>query len=88
MYRRKRPIFGTSFITFLGHTYITLLRSDSGITETFFQVAAQTGHAVTMVDMSDDILQKSQARIEQSLARVAKKKFADKPEVKFLRRNP
>ena len=41
-----------------------------------------------MVDMSDDILQKSQARIEQNLARVAKKKFADKPEVKFLRRNP
>ncbi len=34
-----------------------------------------------MVDTSDEILQKSQARIQKSLARVAKKKFAEKPEV-------
>ena len=34
-----------------------------------------------MVDMSDDILQKSKSRIEQSLKRVAKKKYAEKPQV-------
>ena len=49
-------------------------------------MAAQTGHKVTLVDMSDDILSKSQARIEQSLARVSKKKFAEKPEVMLVNR--
>ena len=38
------------------------------------QVAAQTKHRVTLVDTSQDILDKSVKRIEQSLARVAKKK--------------
>lgn len=41
------------------------------------QVAAQTGHNVTMVEVSDDILQKSVGNIQKSLVRVAKKKFAD-----------
>ncbi|XP_013863209.1 hydroxyacyl-coenzyme A dehydrogenase, mitochondrial [Austrofundulus limnaeus] len=44
------------------------------------QVAASTGHTVTLVDMSEDILTKSVKGIEGSLRRVAKKKFADKPE--------
>lgn len=44
------------------------------------QVAASTGHSVTLVDTSDDILKKSIKLIEGSLKRVAKKKFSDKPE--------
>lgn len=41
------------------------------------QVASQTGHQVVLVDVSKDVLDKSKARIEESLKRVAKKKFAD-----------
>uniref|UniRef100_A0A3B3SQH7 Hydroxyacyl-coenzyme A dehydrogenase, mitochondrial n=1 Tax=Paramormyrops kingsleyae TaxID=1676925 RepID=A0A3B3SQH7_9TELE len=44
------------------------------------QVAATTGHTVVLVDTSEDILKKSTQGIEGSLKRVAKKKFADKPE--------
>lgn len=44
------------------------------------QVAASTGHTVTLVDTSEDILKKSIKGIEGSLRRVVKKKFADKPE--------
>ncbi|KAM4603998.1 hydroxyacyl-coenzyme A dehydrogenase, mitochondrial [Polymixia lowei] len=44
------------------------------------QVAATTGHSVTLVDTSEDILKKSLQGIEGSLKRVVKKKFADKPE--------
>ncbi|MBN3303135.1 HCDH protein, partial [Amia calva] len=44
------------------------------------QVAASTGHSVVLVDQSEDILKKSQKGIEDSLKRIAKKKFADKPE--------
>ncbi|XP_053711491.1 hydroxyacyl-coenzyme A dehydrogenase, mitochondrial [Synchiropus splendidus] len=44
------------------------------------QVAASTGHTVTLVDTSADILKKSVKGIEGSLKRVVKKKFADKPE--------
>lgn len=43
------------------------------------QVAAQTGHNVTLVDVSADILKKSQENIAGSLARVAKKLYKDKP---------
>merc|ERR1711979_165858 len=44
------------------------------------QVAAQTGHNVTLVDMSEEILSKSKAGIEKSLKLVAKKKHAgDEP---------
>jgi len=43
------------------------------------QVAAQTGHNVTMVDLDGDILQKSQSNIHKSLARVAKKQYKDDP---------
>lgn len=44
------------------------------------QVAASTGHSVVLVDTSADILKKSAKGIENSLKRVAKKKFAEKPE--------
>ncbi|XP_034544300.1 hydroxyacyl-coenzyme A dehydrogenase, mitochondrial-like isoform X1 [Notolabrus celidotus] len=44
------------------------------------QVAASTGHTVTLVDTNDDILKKAVKRIEGSLKRVVKKKYADKPE--------
>lgn len=37
---------------------------------------------MTLVDMSEDILQKAIKGIEGSLKRVVKKKFADKPEVR------
>lgn len=46
-----------------------------------FQVAAASGHTVVLVDQSDEILKKSTKGIEESLNRVTKKKFADKPEV-------
>ncbi|XP_042901461.1 hydroxyacyl-coenzyme A dehydrogenase, mitochondrial [Parasteatoda tepidariorum] len=41
------------------------------------QVAAQTGHNVTLVDVSDKVLQKSTSSIQKSLERLAKKKFPD-----------
>nr|XP_020484249.1 hydroxyacyl-coenzyme A dehydrogenase, mitochondrial [Labrus bergylta] len=44
------------------------------------QVAAQTGHSVTLVDTNEDILKKAVKGIEGSLKRVVKKKFAEKPE--------
>lgn len=44
------------------------------------QVAAATGHSVTLVDTNNDILKKAVKGIEGSLKRVVKKKFADKPE--------
>ncbi|KAM3622946.1 uncharacterized protein V6R79_005272 [Siganus canaliculatus] len=44
------------------------------------QVAASTGHTVTLVDTNNDILKKASKGIEGSLKRVVKKKFADKPE--------
>ena len=43
----------------------------------FFQVAAQTGHKVTLVDISQDVLDKSAARIGESIKRVAKKQFKE-----------
>ncbi|XP_037365474.1 hydroxyacyl-coenzyme A dehydrogenase, mitochondrial [Talpa occidentalis] len=43
------------------------------------QVAAATGHTVMLVDQSEDILVKSKKNIEESLRRVAKKKFAENP---------
>lgn len=49
------------------------------------QVAAATGHTVTLVDTNDDLLKKSVKGIEGSLKRVVKKKFADKPEVRNSR---
>ena len=42
-----------------------------------FQVAAQTGHKVTLVDISQDVLDKSAARIGESIKRVAKKEYKD-----------
>ncbi|XP_013780407.1 hydroxyacyl-coenzyme A dehydrogenase, mitochondrial-like [Limulus polyphemus] len=44
------------------------------------QVAAQTGHNVVLVDISEDLLNKSQNNIHKSLERVAKKKYPTSPE--------
>lgn len=44
------------------------------------QVAAQTGHNVTLVDVNADLLKNSESIISKSLGRVAKKKFSEKPE--------
>ncbi|TNN89401.1 Hydroxyacyl-coenzyme A dehydrogenase, mitochondrial [Liparis tanakae] len=44
------------------------------------QVAASTGHSVTLVDTNDDVLKKAIKGIEGNLKRVVKKKFSDKPE--------
>lgn len=46
------------------------------------QVSAQSGHQVVLVDLQEDILKKAQAAIEESLARVAAKKFRDDKEGK------
>jgi len=43
------------------------------------QVAAQTSHKVTLVDVSDSLLEKSKAGITKSLQRVVKKKYAADP---------
>uniref|UniRef100_A0A2I2ZG40 Hydroxyacyl-coenzyme A dehydrogenase, mitochondrial n=1 Tax=Gorilla gorilla gorilla TaxID=9595 RepID=A0A2I2ZG40_GORGO len=43
------------------------------------QVAAATGHTVVLVDQTEDILAKSKKGIEESLRKVAKKKFAENP---------
>jgi 3-hydroxyacyl-CoA dehydrogenase len=41
------------------------------------QVTAQKGYKVNLVDVSDDVLKKSQANIKTSLERLAKKQFSD-----------
>ncbi|EHA99323.1 Hydroxyacyl-coenzyme A dehydrogenase, mitochondrial [Heterocephalus glaber] len=43
------------------------------------QVAAATGHTVVLVDQTEDILARSRKGIEDSLRKVAKKKFAENP---------
>lgn len=68
--------FSSSSVMNLALKNVTVIGSGlmgSGIA----QVAAQTGHNVTLVDVSDPILQKASSRIEKSLERVAKKKFHD-----------
>ena len=44
---------------------------------TAFQVAAQTGHSVVMVDVDATAVAKAQARIQKSIEKVAAKKFKD-----------
>nr|XP_020652060.1 hydroxyacyl-coenzyme A dehydrogenase, mitochondrial [Pogona vitticeps] len=44
------------------------------------QIAAATGHTVILVDQTEEILNNSKKGIEDSLKRLTKKKFADKPE--------
>lgn len=44
------------------------------------QVAAGAGHSVILVDQAEDILKKSLKRIGDSVDRISKKKFVDKPE--------
>ncbi|XP_057667110.1 probable 3-hydroxyacyl-CoA dehydrogenase B0272.3 [Diorhabda carinulata] len=43
------------------------------------QIAAQAGQSVTLVDLNADVLKKSEASIQSSLARVAKKLHKDNP---------
>ncbi|CAB3380552.1 Hypothetical predicted protein [Cloeon dipterum] len=43
------------------------------------QVAAQTGHKVTLVDLDESVLSKAKNSITANLGRVAKKKFKDAP---------
>ncbi|XP_065159755.1 hydroxyacyl-coenzyme A dehydrogenase, mitochondrial-like [Atheta coriaria] len=43
------------------------------------QVSAATGHNVTLVELNTDVLKKAQAGIQNSLGRVAKKMFKEKP---------
>lgn len=63
-------------------THISLVVHDLDVESYFnFQIAAASGHTVVLVDQSDEILKKSTKGIEESLKRVTKKKFADKPEV-------
>lgn len=44
------------------------------------QVGAQTGHKVTLVDISTKVLEASTKRMSDSISRVAKKQFKDDPE--------
>ncbi|XP_078065312.1 hydroxyacyl-coenzyme A dehydrogenase, mitochondrial [Mustelus asterias] len=44
------------------------------------QVAAGVGHTVILVDQAEDILKKSLKKIGDSVGRISKKKFVDKPE--------
>uniref|UniRef100_A0A3Q2LP46 Hydroxyacyl-coenzyme A dehydrogenase, mitochondrial n=1 Tax=Equus caballus TaxID=9796 RepID=A0A3Q2LP46_HORSE len=55
------------------------LHSVPHATKAFLRVAAATGHTVVLVDQTEDILAKSRKGIEESLRRVAKKKFAENP---------
>ncbi|VEL11827.1 unnamed protein product [Protopolystoma xenopodis] len=41
------------------------------------QISAQNGYSVRLVDRQDNLLQKSLGSLENSLKRVAKKKFSD-----------
>lgn len=50
----------------------------------YSQIAAATGHSVVLVDQTDDILKASKKGIEDSLKKLAKRKFADNPEVILL----
>lgn len=43
------------------------------------QVAAQTGHSVTLVEVNDNLLKKASSSIEGSTQRVAKKVYKDNP---------
>ena len=42
-------------------------------------ISLQTGHNVTLVDVSKEVLKTSETRINESIKRVAKKKFKDDP---------
>ena len=41
------------------------------------KVSAHTGHNVTLVDTTNELLQKAEHRIKGSMERVAKKQFKD-----------
>nr|XP_009930452.1 PREDICTED: hydroxyacyl-coenzyme A dehydrogenase, mitochondrial [Opisthocomus hoazin] len=63
-----------------GHTVVCLTAELCYASSREHRVAAASGHTVVLVDQSDEILKKSTKGIEESLKRVIKKKFADKPE--------
>lgn len=48
------------------------------------QVTAQAGHTVTISDLNEDALQKSQKGIQSSLQRLAKKQYEADPKVPVL----
>ena len=48
------------------------------------QVAANAGQQVTLIDVEEKILNKSQETIRKSLERIVKKKYVEKPEVHFV----
>ena len=64
----KQDFTGGTFVS----QYTIVLKS-----KLLSQVAAQTGHKVTLVDISQDVLDKSAARIGESIKRVAKKEYKD-----------
>ena len=45
------------------------------------QVAAQTGHNVSLVDVKEELLDKARAAISASMQRVVKKTFSEDPKV-------
>ena len=66
------------FFEFSTHLFHIILNLGGGLMGAgIAQVGAQTGHKVTLVDVSQDVLDKSQARISDSIKRVAKKKFKE-----------
>jgi len=65
-----RPMASVNHVTVIGGGLM-----GSGIV----QVTAQAGINVTMVDMSEELLNKSLDRIGKSLGRVVKKKYAENP---------
>ena len=48
------------------------------------QVSAQAGYNVTMVDQTEELLEKSHQSLEKSLTRVAKKKYPDDLHVRLF----
>ena len=68
------------------HTLLHLLHPHLDLylpIHTHTQVAAQTGHSVQLVDVSEDILSQAGKRIETSLGRVAKKTYAEDTKVQY-----
>ena len=65
-----------TYATIDGVNHVTVFGSGlmgSGIV----QVSAAAGYNVTMVDINNEVLEKSKSAIKNSLSRVAKKKYAD-----------
>ncbi|XP_015374268.1 PREDICTED: hydroxyacyl-coenzyme A dehydrogenase, mitochondrial-like [Diuraphis noxia] len=71
--------FSTSFVARAAIKNVTVVGGGlmgSGIA----QVSAQTGHNVTIVELNQEVLDKTHKSIQQSLQRVAKKVYKEKPQ--------